>query len=202
MSKTRVGTFSIDSIECFDWRLGFGSASVRASNMEGDFIEFVIYRHPDDFTVLNIEDVDIHSAQIQPYEVQELVAGEIQEFVGAEIQLWWGEVQRIRDLLEYRTFTFSAGVTPPDSFYALVAYLYQIRQVYSYRKVVECMATDMKIKTDACRERIRRSRSKGFLTSPGKGKVGRGRLTKKGDSLLQKEGILKAKSPIRKKGWI
>jgi hypothetical protein len=202
MRKRRVGTFAIDNIECFDWRLGFGSASVRASNLEGDSIEFVIYRHPNDFTVLNIEGVDIHSVQIQPYEVQEIVAGEIQELVEAEIHLWWDEVQRVRDLLQYRTFAVSAGVTPPDSFYALVAYLYQIRQVYSYRKIVECMAIDMNIKVDACRERVRRSRNRGFLTSPGRGKVGRGRVTKRAITLLEGEGILKVKSPTRKKGWI
>jgi hypothetical protein len=202
MSKKKVGAFNIESIECFNWKLGSGSALVRASNLEGDSVEFSIYRHPEDFTVVLIEDVEVPSTVIRPYEVKEIVEREIQVLAEEEVLLWWSEIQRIKELLEYRAYTVSAGVTPPDSFYALVAYLYGIRQIYSHRKIVECMAEDMNIKVDACRERIRRCRDKGLLTSPGRGKVGKGRLTRKAHSLLEQEGILKAKSPIRKKGWI
>jgi hypothetical protein len=152
--------------------------------------------------VINIEDVDIQSADIKAYEIKEIVEEEIQKVVEGEISLWWSEVQRIKELLEYRAHTVSAGVSPSDSFYVLVAYLYGIRQVCSHRKIVECMAIDMGIKVDACRERIRQCRNKGFLTSPGRGKVGKGKLTKKAFLLLEQEGILKVKSPIRKKGWL
>lgn len=202
MSRKSASVFGIDAIECFEWKLGTGIAKVEASNLVGDSIRFTLYRHPEDFVVSNTDEAEISSADIPPYRVQEEVNGPLSDEAEREISEWWREVLRLRDLFNFKTFQISAGVTPDDSFYALVAYLYGVRQAFSYRKIVECMAEDLDIGMDACRERIRRARNRGFLTSPGRGKVGRGRVTKKAVIVLDNERLLRNKSQAERKEWI
>lgn len=202
LSRKSAGTFGIDLIECFDWSLGFGVATIHASNLVGDSIQFTLYRHPQGFAVSNIEEVDLASSDIPPYKVQEIVNEKIAPLAQIELDEWWNEILRLRNLFSYKTFQISAGITPDDSFHALVAYLYGVRQVFSNRKVVESMAEDMNIKPDASRERIRRARNKGFLTSPGRGKVGKGRITKTGIAALEDAGLINNKRLAIRKEWV
>ena len=100
MSKKKVGAFTIESIECFNWKLGSGSALVRATNLEGDSVEFSIYRHPEDFTVAIIEDVEVLSTVVQPYEVKDIVEREIQVFCLFQHQVTYEEQELSLDDVE------------------------------------------------------------------------------------------------------
>jgi len=46
----------------------------------------------------------------------------------------------------------------------------------------------MSVPESTVKERLRKSREKGFLTNPGKGLNGQGKVTKKATQLIAKEG--------------
>ena len=52
------------------------------------------------------------------------------------------------------------------------------------------MALDIGASVAATKQRVRKAREKEFLTSPGKGLVGKGKVTQKALNLVRKEKLL------------
>jgi hypothetical protein len=55
--------------------------------------------------------------------------------------------------------------------------------------VTKLLSADMSVPESTTKERIRKAREKGFLTSPGKGLNGQGEVTQSAKRLLRKEGL-------------
>jgi hypothetical protein len=57
--------------------------------------------------------------------------------------------------------------------------------------VTQLLSDDMSVPLSTTKERIRKAREKGFLTSPGKGLNGQGEITKNAIKLLKEKGYMK-----------
>jgi len=53
------------------------------------------------------------------------------------------EIIELREQINPQNWQMAAGVTVNDSYYALLAYLYEVRKPYSSRNITECLSNDM-----------------------------------------------------------
>jgi hypothetical protein len=137
----------------------------------------------------NLE-INFKTSKLLPYMADDIVKHQLLDEVEKTLGIWWKEIKKYRTKIASDKWSMSAGVTVNETYYALLAYLYSIRKPFSSRYITECLATDMNCSVGAAKERIRKARDKGFLTSPGKGLVGQGDVTAKAIKLLEKEGLI------------
>jgi hypothetical protein len=192
MQNPEIEYFSITEIFCKEWRFGSGMADVWASNYVGDNLAFSVAWHPDDFLVEYNVEVNFYSPELMPYEADDIIANQLIGGVENTLGNWWKEVSKLRKQITSPKWNLLPGFTVNESYYALLAYLYEVRKPYSSRHITECLASDMSCSLGAAKERIRKVRDKGFLTSPGKGLVGQGEITTKAIKVLRKEGLINA----------
>lgn len=192
MSKSpEIELFTISEIFCKEWEIGSGTADVWAANYVGDDLAFSVSWHPNDYLVAYNFEVNFYSPELMPYEADDIISNQLLDEAEKTLGDWWKEVSKLRKQIISPKWHILAGFKVDDSYYALLAYLYEIRKPYSSRHITECLATDMSCSLGAAKERIRKARDKGFLTSPGKGLVGQGAVTTKAIKLLEKEGLIK-----------
>jgi len=190
-NNPEVEIFSISEIFCKEWEIGSGMADVWASNYVGDDLAFSVSWHPDDFLVYYNLEVNFYLPELTPYEADDIIANQLLGEAEKTLGEWWKEITKIRKQITSPKWHLLAGFTVDESYYALLAFLYEVRKPYSSKHITECLATDMRCSLGAAKERIRKARDKGFLTSPGKGLVGQGAVTTKAIKLLEKEGLIK-----------
>jgi hypothetical protein len=191
LKKPETKMFSITEIFCKNWDVGSGLADIWASNYVGDELAFSVSRHPNDFLVdFNLE-IKFYSNDLMPYEADDIVERQLKNEVEITLTNWWKEITTLRKQMASPKWKMLPGYVVSETYYGLLAYLYETRKPFSYRYITECLASDMNCSLGAAKERIRKARVKGFLTSPGKGLVGQGEITTKAIKLLEKEGLIK-----------
>jgi hypothetical protein len=98
-------------------------------------------------------------------------------------------IPKLRTLLTLSKWQKGSGASN-DSLYAGLAYLYAQRAEMFSLNVAKLLSEDMSVPLSTTKERIRKAREKGFLSKPGKGLNGQGKVTDKAIQLLEKEGII------------
>lgn len=185
--NTKKLMWSIDRIEAQEWRTPKGVAVVWASNYSHDEMDFCIVWHPDGFAFPY--DITRHfvSEDIFPYDAEEIIKDQLLDEAVKRLDAWWLEVKHLSENLAPKEWDFTRGLAAPEVLYAKCAQLYSIRADFYPLKVVKLLAEDMSVPESTVKERLRKAREKGFLTAPGKGLNGQGKVTKKAIQLIEKE---------------
>lgn len=191
MKNPEIEIFDITEISCSNWEAGQGTADVTAGNYAGDSLEFTVALHPKGFLVAYNLVVDFYTTELSPYVADDILEHQLKDEVESILDKWWKEIDGLRKQMASPKWKMLPGYVVSETYYALLAFLYEKRKIYSSRNITECLATDMNCTLGAAKERIRKAREKGFLTSPGKGLVGQGEITAKARKLLEKEGLIK-----------
>jgi len=180
-------SWSISKIICENWGQPNCIAEVWATNWSNDELEFEIAIHPDEFLVFYNVTVDFYSPEISGLQANDIIQTQILDEAESLLDQWWDEVLSARKHLSRRDWDVPRGFAADEIQYARLARLYTLRAKYSPLRVTHVLSEDMSVPVSTTRERIRKAREKGFLTSPGKGLNGQGEITKKAIQLLKKE---------------
>jgi hypothetical protein len=193
LARSKSQQWSITKIQCQEWLQSGDLAFVWASNWADDSISFEMSWHPDGYSVYYNIELDFLSDDVFPYQGDEIVKNYI--LAGAERALaeWWALVIKMRKLLAPDKWQLRRGLPSDEYLYAGLAYLYAQRAEMFPLSVTKLLSEDMSVPLSTTKERIRKSREKGFLSKPGKGLNGQGEVTKKAIKLLEKEGVIDAK---------
>lgn len=186
--NARKQMWSIDKIEAQEWRTEKGEAVVWASNWAHDEMDFCVMWHPDGFAIHYDITRRFVSEDLFPYEAEEIIKEQLLEEAVERLDTWWAEVKLLSESLAPKEWNLGRGLAAPEMLYAKIALLYSIRADFYPLKVVRLLAEDMSVPESTVKERLRKSREKGFLTNPGKGLNGQGKVTKKATQLIAKEG--------------
>ena len=190
MKNPEIEIFDINQISCGNWEIGKGTADVFAGNYVGDTIEFTVALHPKRYLVAYNIEVNFYTPELSSYMADDIIKSQLLIVIEKNLGAWWKEVTEMRYALNPKMWDLVAGSAILDGYYALIALLYEVRSKYSGGFIVECIAADTGATVAATRQRIRKAREKGFLTSPGKGQVGQGRITSKAMTLIRKEKLM------------
>ena len=189
MADSRIHSWSIDKIQCSEWGYPGNIADVWASNWSHDQISFSVSLHPDGFSVFYNIEVDFSSADLYQYEVDEIVETQLLSEAEKSLETWWKRLEETRDFIKSKQSQLARGLSAEDSLYAAMAYIYFLRAQMQPLLVNQLLAQDLSVPATTIKERIRKTREKEFLTSPGKGMNGQGEITTKAIKLLKKEGF-------------
>lgn len=190
MLNPEIQYFDVSEIFCEEWGRGVGIADVWASNYVGDSLSFSIAWHPDDYIFFYDLKLDFYSLELLPFMAEDAVTSGLLATAEEKLDRWWKEVVELREALNPKIWDPIPGSPIEDGYYALLAILYETRKIYSSDYIVECMALDIGASVAATKQRVRKAREKEFLTSPGKGLVGKGKVTQKALNLVRKEKLL------------
>lgn len=190
MTDSGTQSWSIDKIQCSEWGNQGSVADVWASNWAHDQIAFSMSLHPDGFSVFYNIEVDFSSEDLDPYEAQQIIEMDILEQAEESLESWWEALKTSREFTKLKQGRIPRGLPAEESFYAAIAHLYVLRAQMQPLMVTQLLSQDLSVPTSTIKERIRKAREKGFLTSPGKGMNGQGEVTNKAIKLLKKEGFL------------
>jgi hypothetical protein len=191
LANSRIDSWSIDKIQCSEWGYSGNVAYVWASTLNHDEVSFSMSLHPDGFSVPYNLEVDFYSADLHPYEAQEIVENDILGQAERALESWWKDLLEVRDFTKLKQSQITRGLSAEDSFYASIAYLYKLRAQMQPLMVTQLLSQDMSVPTTTIKERIRKAREKELLTSPGKGMNGQSEMTNKAIKLLKMEGLIK-----------
>ena len=189
MADSRIHSWSIDKIQCSEWGYPGNIADVWASNWSHDQISFSVSLHPDGFSVFYNIAVDFSSADLHQYEADEIVETQLLGKAEKVLEKWWKRLEETRVFIKSKQSQLARGLSAEDSLYAAMAHIYVLRAEMQPLLVNQLLAQDLSVPTTTIKERIRKTREKEFLTSPGKGMNGQGEITTKAIKLLKKEGF-------------
>jgi hypothetical protein len=189
LSESRIHSWSIDKIQCSEWGYPGSVADVWASNWSHDQISFSVSMHPDGYIVFYNIELEFSSADLSPYQVEEIVKEQLLSEAEQVLETWWKSVEVSRDFIKSKQSQITRGMPAEDSLYAAMAHIYVLRAQMQPLLVNQLLAQDLSVPTTTIKERIRKTREKEFLTSPGKGMNGQGEITSKAIKLLKKEGF-------------
>lgn len=190
MRNPEIEYFSISEIFCRDWQQGTGIADVWAGNYVGDTLSFSLAWHPDNQMIMYNLELNFFSPELSPFTAEEIVTGRLIQIAEASLDDWWVKITELREALNPKVWDPIPGSRIEDGYYALLAILYDTRKPFSSNYIIECMSTDVKASVAATKQRVRRARELGFLTSPGRGLVGQGKVTQRAINLVRREGLL------------
>jgi hypothetical protein len=190
MQNPEIELFSISEIFCKEWIRGGGDAGVWAGNYVGDTLSFSLAWHPNNEVIMYNLQVDFYSQELSPFMAEDIVNLQLYSVAEATLDKWWVDILELREALNPKIWNPIPGLRIEDGYYALLAILYETRKPFSSEFIIECMATDVNSSVAATKQRVRRARELGFLTSPGKGLVGQGKVTQKALNLVRKEQLL------------
>ena len=180
-------SWSISKILCENWGQSNCTAEVWATNWSNDELKFEIAIHPDDFLVFYNVNINFYSPEIFAFQANDIIQTQLLHEAESLLDDWWDEVLSARKPLGRRDWEVPRGLAADEIQYARLARLYTLRAKYSPLRVTHVLSEDMSVPVSTTRERIRKAREKGFLTSPGKGLSGQGEITKTAIQLLKKE---------------
>ncbi len=189
-----IEDWTIDEVECDSWELQDDRAIVVASNKLGDSVEIEAIRHPDGFAISLHSDL---SQMRTPNWFDKLPRDFVDLLVVPEIDNlldnWVARLQVIDAWVQENSWVIPAGQKKiPDGPYAALAFLYQTLGEFGGKKVTTAAARRMRVEPSTAKERIRESRVRNLLSSPGKGLGGQGKMTNKAIKILEKEGLIGA----------
>ena len=180
-------SWSLSRIICENWGQPNCTAEVWASNWSNDELEFELAIHPDDFLVFYNVKIEDYSMEISAFQANDIIQSQLLEKAETTLDEWWGEVLAARKHLSRQFWEVPRGLAVEEIQYARLAHLYVLRAKFSPLRVIQVLSDDMSVPTSTTRERIRKAREKGFLTSPGKGLNGQGEITKEAIKLIQRK---------------
>lgn len=186
MMSANSQMWSIDKVVCEGWGEAGSYAYAEASNWSSDSLNFEISLHPDGYPVFYNVEVDFHSDQLMAYQADEIIREQLLDELNAKLDSWWQEVIMCAKNLAPKHWAVSRGLAVADIQYARIANLYQLRTAMSPLRVTQLIAQDMEVPLSTAKERLRKAREKGFLSSPGKGLNGQGEITKEAIKLIKK----------------
>jgi hypothetical protein len=189
LADSRIHSWSVDKILCSEWGNPGNVADVWASNWNHDQISFSVSLHPEDFSVFYNIELDFSSAELHPYEAEDIVERQLLGEAEKSLETWWKRLEESRDFIKSKQSQIARGLPAEDSLYAVMAHLYVLRAQMQPLQVNQLLSQDLSVPTTTIKERIRKTRDKEFLTSPGKGMNGQGELTSKAIKLLKKVGF-------------
>lgn len=184
MKRVDVDTWTVDRIICTSWDNSGGNAQVVASNYAGDALDFEVAKHPDGYAVAYSIDPFFQSPELSVFDCEKIINENLIDDVYERLEIWNTSVSEICNAFK-KVGIPNPGLPIDDSYYARLAKLYQLRTEMGERAITERLATDMGVPVSTAKERIRRARSLGFLTAPGKGGAGQGRVTKKSERIMK-----------------
>lgn len=188
MSQRSSNIWGVTKIQCKEWLQSGSLASVWASNWSDDSIAFDMSWHPDGFSVIYNIEIDFFSDDIYPYQGEEIINEYILDDVEKTLSKWWAKVELSKTWVAPAKWQLRRGLPTDEVLYASLAYLYSQRAEMFPLGVTQLLSDDMSVPLSTAKERIRKAREKGFLTSPGKGLNGQGEVTKKAIKLLMNVG--------------
>jgi hypothetical protein len=189
MSNPNVSTWFITKVQARDWLQDGSVASVWASNWANDSIAFDMSWHPDGFSVIYNIEINFHSEDLLTYQGEDIINDSILDEAESKLEDWWDSIVKARAWLRPKNWQVARGLPAPQGLYAALAYLYTQRAEMNPLLVTKLLSADMSVPESTTKERIRKAREKGFLTSPGKGLNGQGEVTQSAKRLLRKEGL-------------
>ena len=135
--------------------------------------------HPDGYSVVYNFDLMFVSEGLSPHQVEEIVNSKILPQAEKILEDWWAEIEQTRGQLNPAKWGIKRGIPAPDLQYVL-------RADKAPNRALQLIAQDLSVPSSTIKERIRKSREKEFLSSPGKGMNGQGELTASAKQLLKK----------------
>lgn len=191
MSPRSSNIWGVTKIQCKEWLQNGSTASIWANNWSNDEIAFDMSWHPDGFSVIYNIEIDFFSDDIFPYQGEEIINQYLLDDVEKTLSEWWTRVELAKSWVMPRKWQLRRGLPTDDILYASLAFLYSQRAEMFPLGVTQLLSEDMSVPLSTTKERIRKAREKGFLTSPGKGFNGQGEITKKAEKLLREARYMK-----------
>ena len=191
MAKAESLMWTCDRILCSNWNLPGSTAKVWASNFSNDSVTFELSIHPEYGVILVDQDADYWSEDWHSFVGVDGLPVGIQDEAEKTLSVWAEQLEIIKGWIASEHWTSKPGLAIPDIQYAALSYAYTHRTKMNPGFVTELLAEDMQVPVSTVKERLRKTRAKGFLSSPGKGLVGQGKIEKTAVQLLEKEGLLK-----------
>ena len=191
MSPRSSDVWGVTKIQCKEWLQNGSTASIWAINWSNDELAFDMSWHPDGFSVIYNIEIDFFSDDIFPYQGEEIINQYILDGVEKTLLEWWTRVELAKSWVVPTKWQLRRGLPADDILYASLSYLYSQRAEMFPLGVTQLLSEDMCVPLSTTKERIRKAREKGFLTSPGKGLNGQGEITKKAMKLLTEERYMK-----------
>jgi len=182
--------WSCDKILCSNWNIPGAWATVWASNYSGDSVTFELSVHPEYGVIVLKQDIDYQSEDWQSFVDEDGLPEGIRDEAERTLAMWAQQLEIVKDWINPEHWTVKPGLAIPDIQYAALSYAYTHRAIMNPGYVTELLAEDMRVPVSTVKERLRKARAKGFLSSPGKGLVGQGKLESKAVQLLRKEGLI------------
>jgi hypothetical protein len=186
MVKQNSQNWEITKIVSSSWHKNGNVAFVWASNWANDEIYFEMSIHPDGYSVTYNFEFSFYSAALEPYMGADIVEKEILPIAEEMLEDWWDRIIQVSALVRPKQWKTQRGLPADESLYAAVALLYSERKRMNPLKVTSLLADDMGVPLSTAKERVRKARQKGFLTTPGKGLNGQGEITEKAIKTLKK----------------
>jgi len=190
VSRPEDHIWSCYKILCSDWGSPGTGATVWASDFSNSEVVFEISIHPEYGVIVVSQETDFRSEDwIDALDINGLPEGVLDEAIN-RLNNWAKELEIVKEWIDQEQWIVKPGFAVPDIQYAALAYAYSHRAEMNPGYVSELLAADMNVPLSTVKERLRKARLKGFLTSPGKGLAGQGKITSTAIKLLTKEGML------------
>lgn len=184
--NSRVSTWGIAKIYCSKWNEPDCTAAVWASNWSNDELEFEMAIHPEVGLIFYNIGINFVSMELSASEAYDIVEKQLSLEANNLLEKWWPEVIKAQKFMGLKNWQVPRGYAVDDLQYARLAHLYTLRARYAPLNVTQLLSEDMSVPVTTTKERIRKAREKGFLTSPGKGLNGQGEVTRKAIELIKK----------------
>lgn len=182
--------WSCDRILCSNWDSPGSIATVWASNYLNDEVVFELSIHPEFGVIVVSQETNYNSADWIYSVGKDGLPDGIQDEAEKRLGEWAKQQEIIKDWITEEHWFVKPGFAVPEIQYAALSYAYAHRAEMNPGYVSELLAADMNVPLSTVKERLRTARLKGFLTSPGKGLAGQGKVTSMATKLLTKEGLL------------
>jgi len=191
---TPIEDWTIDELECESWEFQDDRAYVVASNKLGDSIEIEAVRHPDGFAIcLDSDLTQMRTPNWFDKLPRNFPDTLVVPVIDSLLDNWVARLQIIDAWVQEEFWVIPSGQKKiPDGPYAALAFLYQTLGEFGGKKVTTAAARRMRVEPSTAKERIRESRVRNLLSSPGKGLGGQGKMTNKAMKILEKEGLIGA----------
>ena len=191
MSKPEEQIWTVDRILCSHWGDEGDVADIWCSNFAFDSVVFSMSIAPDVGPIVYDINSDFNSED-WIHSIGELgLPDGVYEEALEKLEDWATRLDKVVQWILPPRWKASPGLAIPDVQYAALAYAYDLRAEMNPTRITELLASDMTTSVSTAKERLRKTREKGFLSSPGKGLGGQGALEKKALEILKRERLIK-----------
>ena len=186
-----ISSWSIDSIQCSRWKNANDVANIEISNFAMDSVSFQVVRTPDGDIVPISSTSNFMSKDWTLWTSESDAIDSVILEVDKELNEWQANVDKTIRLIQPGNWLVRRGQAVDDTIWASLAYLFELRASMFESKIVEALASDMKVEPLLAKERLRKLRDKGFLSVAGRGNAGEGSITKSAIEVLIERGLMK-----------